>query len=636
MDTRELIILLLGLAIVAVVLRGFYVALQARRGQIRISIDKNIPHYVDLDALELAELPGGGARVVARSLQQVNSQNLEAQSTELKSSGFHGNAIETAATRAESLDLGDTDIDETPIPILMDAVELAAVDDDLDEAMQDFVLQGDAEPLDEAGESDGVGEDPDSVLFDYSENEGHDEESNQEQVSSDEVEDEDWHEAGPAIGTAEEAFADDDEDSFADDDENAFAEDHQDELEDTGEREDVRDPEDARYPEDAYDSLAGVTPDYADSPASEIADDTEDALIDNAEDAQLEGDGEHFADDEEVVEVATEAYGEEQDQRAAPASNTEFEDGLGDFPMTAGERIGSAPALALPLPQATPVPELNTQVQQSGLFDDTEDSSDSESPKDKPLAKLKGLFATLWSRRGAAFSKLAESGKAGEEAGETVSEVIIETSHEANLAEMPEKNVPISAEVEPQGLDARIDVEGTPTVQSPRISQRVTEINAANTSTESHSNVLSEPAEVMVINVTAPQGRVFAGEDLMHVLITAGLKFGDMNIFHQRLTNNSKSPIVFSVANILNPGTFDLNNMAEFSTMGISLFLPLPSVTNNLQAFEQMLSVAEQVRSALSGELRDDARNGMTPQTIGHYRQRIRDFELRRLKAVGN
>ena len=47
-----------------------------------------------------------------------------------------------------------------------------------------------------------------------------------------------------------------------------------------------------------------------------------------------------------------------------------------------------------------------------------------------------------------------------------------------------------------------------------------------------------------------------------------------------------------------------------------------------------MLTVAQRVSTALDGELRDDSRNSMTAQTIEHYRQRIRDFELRRLKAV--
>ncbi|MEX2468224.1 MAG: hypothetical protein WD396_00575, partial [Pseudohongiellaceae bacterium] len=89
MSPRELFILILGLAIVAVILRGLYVAIKARRGQIRLAIDKNIPRDIDLDALELAELPAGGARVKSRG------GNSEPQSTTM-----------TAEARAEDMDLG--------------------------------------------------------------------------------------------------------------------------------------------------------------------------------------------------------------------------------------------------------------------------------------------------------------------------------------------------------------------------------------------------------------------------------------------------------------------------------------------------------------------------------------------------
>jgi FtsZ-interacting cell division protein ZipA len=49
-----------------------------------------------------------------------------------------------------------------------------------------------------------------------------------------------------------------------------------------------------------------------------------------------------------------------------------------------------------------------------------------------------------------------------------------------------------------------------------------------------------------------------------------------------------------------------------------------------------MLDVAQTICGSLDAELRDDNRITMTAQTIEHYRQRILDFELRRLKAVGS
>ena len=98
MGMREMLILILGLVILGVILRGLFLALQARRGQIRLAIDKNIPQDVDLEELELSELPGGGARVVQRSLDEVNRQN----------------------STQDELDLGGEAEQGGPIPMLMD------------------------------------------------------------------------------------------------------------------------------------------------------------------------------------------------------------------------------------------------------------------------------------------------------------------------------------------------------------------------------------------------------------------------------------------------------------------------------------------------------------------------------------
>ena len=111
MSLRELIILLLGLAIIGIILRGLFVALQARRGQLRMAIDKNIPADVDLDALELAELPSGGARVVRRdgAMQEGMPSKLE-----------------RAALRAEALDLEE---DSEAVPVLMESVAVGHSDE---------------------------------------------------------------------------------------------------------------------------------------------------------------------------------------------------------------------------------------------------------------------------------------------------------------------------------------------------------------------------------------------------------------------------------------------------------------------------------------------------------------------------
>src|SRR5690554_6231467 len=85
MGTQELLILILLLAIVAVVLRGMYVVLSRKRGQLKIQLEKNIPEY-NLEELELRELPNGGARQVERSFAEVMKRNSMYETSSARSS----------------------------------------------------------------------------------------------------------------------------------------------------------------------------------------------------------------------------------------------------------------------------------------------------------------------------------------------------------------------------------------------------------------------------------------------------------------------------------------------------------------------------------------------------------------------
>lgn len=137
--------------------------------------------------------------------------------------------------------------------------------------------------------------------------------------------------------------------------------------------------------------------------------------------------------------------------------------------------------------------------------------------------------------------------------------------------------------------------------------------------------------EVIVINVMAPQGQPFEGAQLLQILLRQGMRLGQMSIFHRHADNNGSGPVMFSMANMVKPGTFDMANMENFTTPGVSLFTQLPSRLRHMHNFEVMLETAQCLRDELNGELKDENRSVLTRQTIEHYRQRIRDFELQRL-----
>lgn len=135
--------------------------------------------------------------------------------------------------------------------------------------------------------------------------------------------------------------------------------------------------------------------------------------------------------------------------------------------------------------------------------------------------------------------------------------------------------------------------------------------------------------ELLIVNVVACRGHKFCGEDIVRALRGQGLRYGDMNIFH-RLDAMSKAK-QFSVANMLEPGHFDLSDLAGMGSPGMSFFLQLPGPEDATDAFSDMIATAQQVALQLGGELRDEQMRAMTGQAQEHMRQRIAEFARRKL-----
>jgi cell division protein ZipA len=137
--------------------------------------------------------------------------------------------------------------------------------------------------------------------------------------------------------------------------------------------------------------------------------------------------------------------------------------------------------------------------------------------------------------------------------------------------------------------------------------------------------------EVILMHVVARDDSGFAGDDILQVLLACELRFGEMNFFHRHEQAAGRGRIQFSVANMLQPGIFDIDGMTGFTTPGLTFFLPLPGPSDMMSAYEQMLETAESVAKHLSGDLLDDSRSVMSRQTLEHNRQLIRDLERRLL-----
>lgn len=140
--------------------------------------------------------------------------------------------------------------------------------------------------------------------------------------------------------------------------------------------------------------------------------------------------------------------------------------------------------------------------------------------------------------------------------------------------------------------------------------------------------------EVLALSVVVNENQLISGAALLPNFLTLGLKFGEMNIFHRHQDNAGNGKITFSVANMVNPGTFDLDNMESFATKGITLFMTLPNAGDPVKVFKQMLSAAKQVANEFGGQVLDGQRSVMTKQTEQHYLSKIREFD-RKARLAG-
>lgn len=145
-------------------------------------------------------------------------------------------------------------------------------------------------------------------------------------------------------------------------------------------------------------------------------------------------------------------------------------------------------------------------------------------------------------------------------------------------------------------------------------------------------SVASEPDTgesplIVTLYVRARDDRKISGLSLLDAAIKAGLRFGEMKIFHRRHRGEPRP--VFSMANIKRPGSFDPSGWNLFETPGVTLFLTLPGPVSALDAWDAMLATGRRLSEILDADLMDDAQCLLTRQRIGQIREQMREFDRR-------
>jgi cell division protein ZipA len=136
----------------------------------------------------------------------------------------------------------------------------------------------------------------------------------------------------------------------------------------------------------------------------------------------------------------------------------------------------------------------------------------------------------------------------------------------------------------------------------------------------------SLPEKIIQLNIVPrDHAGLFYGDDILCVAQDVGMDLGEMDIFHHYGDDSERKQAVYSMASMVEPGVFPVDNMDSFSTPGLAIFTMLPGPKDGLSIFADMLYTAEQLANLLDGELRDETHSALSKQTISHIREEIQE-----------
>ena len=144
---------------------------------------------------------------------------------------------------------------------------------------------------------------------------------------------------------------------------------------------------------------------------------------------------------------------------------------------------------------------------------------------------------------------------------------------------------------------------------------------------ESENDDAITDEEVIYLNLQSRDGEI-EGADLIRAMQKYDLTHGDMGIFH-RLTEGSRQPL-FSIANMVEPGNFDIETLSTMTTPGLTLFLRLPRTFDALHALDEMWATTRGLASELNADILDRNRQPFSSQK----QQKMRDEVLEYMRQI--
>ncbi|MGD8483828.1 MAG: cell division protein ZipA C-terminal FtsZ-binding domain-containing protein [Thioalkalispiraceae bacterium] len=134
---------------------------------------------------------------------------------------------------------------------------------------------------------------------------------------------------------------------------------------------------------------------------------------------------------------------------------------------------------------------------------------------------------------------------------------------------------------------------------------------------------------LIIFGVMAKPGALLQGTAVRDALNSTGFKHGEMDIFHYYDETAADHRAVCSLANSIEPGSFEIDNMEQLETPGLTLFMQLPGPVDARTAFEQTLKLGRILAEKLDADLCDETRSVLSLQSIEHLKEKIEAYRFK-------
>ena len=189
------------------------------------------------------------------------------------------------------------------------------------------------------------------------------------------------------------------------------------------------------------------------------------------------------------------------------------------------------------------------------------------------------------------------------------------------------RKISISAK---RGKGPVLDKEQIPLILHDVIESDDKPVDVLNTkdSNDTHAGKSITEDELLMLVIAPENQDFFNGLDILSATKSAGMKFGKMNIFHNYGVGDLKLEVpLFSLANLYEPGEFNLQEMETFSTRGLIIYMCLPAPVESEIALELMLNTAQRIADILGGRICDRLRKPLTDNELENMRDKLKRFQ---------